>query len=876
MDFEASNKRNFCVGDDDDGNLNVNNSCEKKTSHSDVMREPVSCQDFESEHDVDEVPVSPKFSPISSLGTCSSKRDLSVQTRDIGITTMPVKRLFDNSNSLHISVKKLKMSPYYDQNEDKDDIPSSNRTGRLGKSADKSFSSLKKEVKLVEKLFKKCKRKRKVEEKRLQSIKRDIEDCWKELGKKKQQVICVRRLNEIHNNMLGKLERKEEELKALAQKVAECNMELESKEKELDAMKILVSGQAEILESERKKLLKVMSIRQNDPRAQMEDFESMKKCFEGQVKELESKEKQVEGRAMELNSKEMQLEVRENEFKSKLEKFEGQEKELVSKQKHFEIRLKELESKEKHLQGRVKASESREKQLEGHVKQFESKKVELEYCIKEMESKKKLFKNWVNELESKKKEVEGRAMELESKEMQLEGRKKEFESKEEKFEGQMKEREFKIQHFESQLKELESKENQLVGRVKEFKFKEKELVSKQKHIVSRMKKLDSNEKQHEARVKEHELKEKELEGRVKELELQNKHFESQVEDFKSKDKQIEERWKKLESKENQFKVKVQELELKEKQVAGRVKELESRLDKFDGQLKEPELTGKQYEALKKYINEEKESVASYMDDRLSPTIDGTSLQLDMSDKTDGVESLRNDIYVYLLESSDPSRLVLDIIQNPIIPLCKKGDNGVVIEDSHIYVLEELMRISPTIRPCVREEALKLAHDLRAYIRENTENSLAVLGFLLLLSIYGLLTSFDEDEVLELFASVAQHKTAMELFETLGFANKVSDFVENLIKRKQFVVAVRFSCAYNLADKTKQVDLLQQHIQNAKLICANSCKKTNSIEIKDKARDQEIASLETVQQCISDCRLQSEVLENEIGYRMLELQAHKGK
>jgi len=341
MDFEASDKRNFCVGDDD-GNLDVKwiNSCEKKTSHSDVMREPVSCRDFESEHDVDDVPLSPRFSLISSLGTCSSKRDLSVKTTDISITTLPVKRLFDNSNSLHISVKKLKVSPYYDRNEDKNDIPSSNRTGRLGKSADKSFSWLKKEVKLVEKLFKKCKRKRKVEEKRLQSIKRDIEDCWKELGKKKKQVICVRRLNEIHNNMLGKVERKEEELKALTQKVAECNMELESKEKELDAMKILVSGQAEILESERKKLLKVMSIRQNDPRAQMEDFKSMKKRFEGQVKELESKEKQVEGRAMELNSKEMQLEVRENEFKSKLENFEGQEKELVSKQKHFESRLK--------------------------------------------------------------------------------------------------------------------------------------------------------------------------------------------------------------------------------------------------------------------------------------------------------------------------------------------------------------------------------------------------------------------------------------------------------------------------------------------------------------------------------------------------------
>jgi hypothetical protein len=98
---------------------------------------------------------------------------------------------------------------------------------------------------------------------------------------------------------------------------------------------------------------------------------------------------------------------------------------------------------------------------------------------------------------------------------------------------------------------------------------------------------------------------------------------------------------------------------------------------------------------------------------------------------------------------------------------------VIIDDSHIFLLEQLMRISPNIEPCVREEALKLAIDLKAYMKEHTENSLVVLGFLLLLSIYGLLDSFNEDEVLELFAFVTQHKIAVELFGTLGFTNKVS-------------------------------------------------------------------------------------------------------
>ncbi|XP_024641373.1 myosin-10 isoform X2 [Medicago truncatula] len=730
------------------------------------MREPVSCVDFESADDVDDVPASPRYSPSSSLGTCSSKPDVSVKKRDSSNTTLTVKRLFDNSNSLNISVKKQKMSPYYDHGEDEyegEDVHD--------ESADKSFSSLKNEVNLVEKLFKNCKRKRTEEEKKLQSIKRDIEECCKELRNKKQRVICVRRVNEIYNKMLGKAESKEEELKALTQKVeskkeelkalnqkvAEGNLELKSKEKELDAMKISISGQAEILESERKQLLKVISVMQND-RAQMRDVDSKKKRLENHVKELESKENECKGR------------------------------------------VGELESKEKYLEGQLKALESRAKQMKGHVKRFESMKRE--------------FGDHIKKVESKNKQVEGQEMELKSKETQLEGLKKELELKEEKLEG---------------------------------------------------------------RVKEHELKAEELEGRVKEIESKNKHLESQVEYFKSNDKQFEERWKELESKENQFKVKEKELKLKEKQIEVQVKELESKLNEFGGQLKEPELTGKHSEAFKKHIDEEKESVASYMDDQLSHTIGRTSLQLYTSEKTDDVESLCKDIFVYLQESADPSRLVLDIIQNPGTPLCKKGDNAVIIDECHIYLLEELMRISPTIKPRVREKALKLARDLKAYMRENTKNSSAVVGFMLLLSVYGLLTYFDKCEVLELFASVAQHKTVMELFETLGFANKASDFVKYLIRRKQFVEAVRFSCAYNLADKNQLIDMLREHVQNVKLICTSRCEKTNSIEIKDKARDQEIASLGTVLQCISDNSLESEdLLREEIQCRIHELNQHKGK
>ncbi|KEH39248.1 frigida-LIKE protein [Medicago truncatula] len=673
----------------------------------------------------DDISLSQRFSQ-KSLRTCITKCDDYVKKRN---TTLPVKRLLNQTDSLLISVKKSKVSPYHDHNEDgdEDDILLSDLIKRPGKSTHKSFSSLKKDLAMLEKLFEECKRKvqvdekrfqslkrdighckrkRKVEEKRLQSIKRYVEECCKELENKKTQVSCVRRIDEAHEKMQGKIE--------------ECIKDFVVKEGKLYLMDDLIG--------ERKQELKTKEIELN----------------------------QVNGN--------------------------------ISKEKQYKKRVKELESREKHLEGRVKDLESREKQLEGQEKEFED---QLKMLMNELVSKKMLFERQLKNLETKEK--------------QFEEQKKEFQSKQEEFKGQVEE-------------------------------------------------LESNEE--------------EFKGRVKELSLKKKQFERQVESFESKEKQFEGRWKELELKENKFKVQVKEFKLKEKQFGGQVKDPKLKLKKFD--LRPTKLGSR-----KKYI-EETQSVASLMDYQLSHTTGETSLQLDTTKKTDEVVSLYNDILANLLDSSDPSRLVLDMIQNPTIQLCKKGDNAVIIADYHIYSLEQLMKISPHIKPCVREEALKLAFDLKSNMSENTKNSLVVLGFLLLLSIYGLVTSFGEDEVLELFASVAQHKIAIELFETLGFANKVSGFVKNLIRKKQFVGAVRFSYAYNLADNNQLVDLLREFVQNAKLICESSCKKINSIEIKDKARDQEIANLGTALLCISECNLESEVLLiKEIDYRILELKGHKG-
>lgn len=147
------------------------------------------------------------------------------------------------------------------------------------------------------------------------------------------------------------------------------------------------------------------------------------------------------------------------------------------------------------------------------------------------------------------------------------------------------------------------------------------------------------------------------------------------------------------------------------------------------------------------------------------------MQLLSNQQTNAPELMCKDTLVDF-QASDPAKLVLDLLQNPIIQQSRKGGENAIIVGGLIGLLEWLRAISPDIKPHVREEAMKLALELKAEMRASTENSLEVLGFLLLLSIYGLVSYFKEDEILQLFEIAAHHKQAVELFGTFGFADKV--------------------------------------------------------------------------------------------------------
>ncbi|KAK4379022.1 hypothetical protein RND71_000884 [Anisodus tanguticus] len=115
-------------------------------------------------------------------------------------------------------------------------------------------------------------------------------------------------------------------------------------------------------------------------------------------------------------------------------------------------------------------------------------------------------------------------------------------------------------------------------------------------------------------------------------------------------------------------------------------------------------------------------------------------------------------------------LVLEALDGFYPPDHQKEEIGFhrnIIRQSCILLLEQLMELSPGIKPEAKLEASKLAFAWKVKMMAEMENHLAILGFLLLLGCYRLASAFDKDELESLYDKVARHVNTSEICHVLG-------------------------------------------------------------------------------------------------------------
>lgn len=147
---------------------------------------------------------------------------------------------------------------------------------------------------------------------------------------------------------------------------------------------------------------------------------------------------------------------------------------------------------------------------------------------------------------------------------------------------------------------------------------------------------------------------------------------------------------------------------------------------------------------------------------------------DNMNKVAMIQSLAGGKVDFIRSASDPAKLVLDVLRGCYYSNLKEVKNAwVVVGKSFLTVLEKLLIISPEINPCVKAAATKFAVDWKAQLPQSRSQSFEVYGFLHLLAIYKIGSSFDADELLGLFHYVSDRRRAPELFRLLNLARKAS-------------------------------------------------------------------------------------------------------
>ncbi|XP_048424528.1 FRIGIDA-like protein 1 [Pyrus x bretschneideri] len=221
-------------------------------------------------------------------------------------------------------------------------------------------------------------------------------------------------------------------------------------------------------------------------------------------------------------------------------------------------------------------------------------------------------------------------------------------------------------------------------------------------------------------------------------------------------------------------------------------------------------------------------------------------------------SVRDGVADALKVSLDAGKLVLEAVKWFYPSESNEGDKELdvtVTRKSCAILLQGLVNVKPVIKPDIFREAMKLALAWKAKVITQMSNSLEVWAFFQLLDAFGLGGEFDSDEILKLFSCVADRNSAPELFRSLGFADKASDFIQKLVSENKRLDAVRFSHAYGQFDKFPPVPLLKAHLKFITKDARTSSKRgQDRLKAQDEAIDKEIAALRGIIRCVEDYKL----------------------
>ncbi|XP_061993571.1 FRIGIDA-like protein 5 [Rosa rugosa] len=558
---------------------------------------------------------------------------------------------------------------------------------------------------------------------------------------------------------------------------------------------------------------------------------------------------------------------------------------LIKRMKNMEEKFR---STRNSAQVRCQELEDRERRIGDETSKLDVLKAETENKAVELRSLEKLIQERQEEAVKGESHLESLKLLIQEHEEELEFKEKRFSDLErmigvkegecESVQKRMKESLEKLNRVEKEIEEkIELK--QKLSRTMEVKGKvfclhktsmkewSRKLEVKGRELEELSKKIELKEKQFEPRVEEIRLIEKRVNECLNEIVLKERHLQSLEKSIQERENLLEEREKRLDSvshglemREKELDLKAKELELKQYERAPGSLFVKFAHLMFDRSISIALLASNVISSLIK-VGEPKSLLAkkaavssSSSNPQLSDSLNARNLQGQVT----GNDFLENQFFDNLQSSLDPAKLVLDWMQTYLSQYWTKGDVGFEVTSIKTYIslLEQLTRLSSQAGAQVKEGAMKLAVQWKANMRADTENSLEILGFLHFIATFGLLYTLNVDEIVKLLGMISQHKEALELCQTLDFADEIPEFIQTLVERKQLMEAVGLICTFKISDQFPPGPLLEEYMEEQIKCCRIAYKRTKLYNEKVRIVDDQITRLRAVIDMIKNHNLES--------------------
>ncbi|XP_058788063.1 truncated FRIGIDA-like protein 1 isoform X2 [Vicia villosa] len=170
----------------------------------------------------------------------------------------------------------------------------------------------------------------------------------------------------------------------------------------------------------------------------------------------------------------------------------------------------------------------------------------------------------------------------------------------------------------------------------------------------------------------------------------------------------------------------------------------------------------------------------------------------------------------------------------------------------------------------REKALKVAVDWKGSLMGDCGNILKALGFMYLVYVFGIVSEFSMDELVEISTVAAVNVEFMQLCRDVGLTDRVPEIVQKLVDKGKYVLAVKYVFEFNLVDKIPPVPILKACVDASKKLAIRLSQEGRPwIEVTDR----EMRVLKTVIETIENYKLESEYPRASLEQRIEQL---KGK